>query len=153
MSKRMSRRCWARRRGTSLVEGTLVLMLFLTLVLGMIDLGIMMTRSQSLAQAARSGARAAIVRGEFADVLGHLGPTAFSGTANDSNPVAVAVRGQLLAMNPANVQVSVTWPEGSNEFGKRVRVTASAGFTPVMTFIFGSPTWTLTGSSEMYVAH
>jgi Flp pilus assembly protein TadG len=132
---------------------TLILMLFLTLVLAMIDLGIMTTRSQALAHAARSGARAAIVRGEFADTLGTLGPSAYSGTANDSQPVAQAVRAQLVAMNPANVRVNVTWPDGSNEFGKRVRVTASADFTPIMTFIFGHPTWTLTGASEMTVAH
>jgi Flp pilus assembly protein TadG len=149
----MSRRTWRRRRGASLAEGTLVLMLFFTLVMGMIDLGIMTTRSQSLAQAARSGAREAIVRGEFADVLGHQGPTAYSGAASDSNPIAVAVRRQLLAMNPANVRVNVTWPDGNNHFGSRVRVTAAADFTPMMTFIFGSPTWTLTGSSEMHIAH
>jgi Flp pilus assembly protein TadG len=142
-----------RRQGATLVEMTLVILLFLTLVLGMLDLGIMVTRSQSLSQAARSGARAAIVRGEFAEVLGSLGSTAYSGTANDNQPIANAVRSQLILMNPANVRLNVTWPEGSNEVGKRVHVTVAADFTPLVTFVFGSPTWTLIGSSEMHIAH
>ena len=136
-----------------MLEMVIIILVFLALVLGMIDLAIMVTRVQTLAQAARSGSRAVMVRGEYANLLGPQGPTAFNGTANDNHPIAQAVRNQLILMTPANVRLNVIWPEGSNEVGRRVRVTASADFTPLMTFIFGSPTWTLTGSSEVYVAH
>jgi len=141
------------RRGATLVEMTMVILLFLIMVFGMLDLGILLARLNSLSQAARSGARAAIVRGEFADLLGKLGPTAYSGTAAASDPIPTAVRGQLIMMDPAAVNVNVTWPDGSNALDSRVKVTASAGFTPMMTFIFGAPTWTLTGSSEMHITH
>jgi Flp pilus assembly protein TadG len=148
-----SRRRQKQRRGATLVEMTLVILLFLALIFGMLDLGILLTRLNSLTQAARSGARAAIVRGEFADVLGRQGPTAYSGTAAEDHPITNAVRRQLIVMDPSQVTVNVTWTDGNNELGSRVRVSASAGFTPMMTFIFGSPTWTLTGSSEMHIAH
>ena len=48
-----------------MTETTIILMVFLLLVFGMMDLGIMVARSQSLAEAARNGARASIVHGEF----------------------------------------------------------------------------------------
>ena len=101
----------------------------------------------------RSGARAAIVRGEYADVLGSMGPTAITGYASDSNAVAAAARPYLVLMTPSSVRLNITWPDGTNEFGQRVRVATSADFTPMITFIFGSPTWTLTGTSEMHIAH
>jgi Flp pilus assembly protein TadG len=136
-----------------MTEFTLVMMLFFVLVFGMIDLAILITRSQSLAQAARVGARAAVVRGEYANILGSVGPTAYSGTAAASHPVADALRGQLILMNPANVTLNVTWADGNNAVDSRVRVRLTANFTPLMTFIFGAPTWTLTGASEMTIAH
>jgi Flp pilus assembly protein TadG len=136
-----------------MAETALVLILFLVLAFGMIDLGVMVSRAQSLSQAARCAARAAIVRGEFADRLGALGPTAISGVASDSNAIADAARPHLAIMNPGDVALSATWIDGNNEIDSRVRVTLSADFTPMMTFIFGSPTWTLSGTSEMTIAH
>ena len=134
-----------------MTETTIVLMVFLLLVFGMIDLGVMVARSQSLAEAARNGARASIVRGEFAQLP--LGPAAIDSVAADSNPVADALRQQLVLMDPKEVRISVTWPDGGNKFNQRVHVTVSADFTPIMTYIFGSPTWTLHGDSEMRIAH
>jgi Flp pilus assembly protein TadG len=145
---RALRRC---RRGATLTETTIVLMVFLVLVFGMIDLGIMVSRSQSLSEAARSGAREAIVRGEFA--ISPLGPSAFTGVASDSNAICDKIRPQLLLMDPAQARVNVTWPDGGNEINQRVHVRVEADFTPIMTFIFGAPTWTLHGDSEMYIAH
>src|SRR5262245_26418929 len=151
--RRINRHTTRQRRGAAALEMVIIILVFLTLVLGMIDLSIMVTRLQTLAHAARSGSRAAMVRGEYADLLGPQGPTAYTGTANDNHPIAQAVRNQLILMTPANVRLNITWPEGSNEVGRRVRVTAAADFTPLMTFIFGAPTWTLTGSSEVHLAH
>ena len=139
------------RRGATLAETAIVLVTFLMLVFGMIDLGIMVSRSQSLSEAARNGARTAIVCGEFAN--SPLGPTAISGVASDSNAIADALRPQLILMDPTQVRVNVTWPDGGNEIKQRVHVTVSADFTPITTFIFGAPTWTLQGDSEMYIAH
>ena len=149
--KRSNRALRRSRRGAALAETSIVLVTFLILVFGMIDLGIMVSRSQSLAEAARNGARAAIVRGEFA--TSPLGPTAISGVASDSNAIANALRPQLILMDPTQVRLQATWPDGGNEVNQRVHVTISADFTPITTFIFGAPTWTLQGDSEMYIAH
>jgi Flp pilus assembly protein TadG len=149
----IARRSKRARRGATMTETAIVLMVFLVLVFGMLDLGIMVARSHALSQAARSGARAAIVRGEYAATLGSLGPSGLTTTAADSDGVSQAVRNQLVTMTPSSVNVNVTWPDGNNQVGSRVRVVVNADFTPIMTFIFGSPTWTLSGSSEMLIAH
>lgn len=152
-NKSSIRRSARLRRGATMTETAIVLMIFLVLIFGMLDLGIMVARQQMLAQAARGGARAAIVRGEYADVLGSMGPTEITGYASDNHAVAAAARPYLVLMTPSNVRLRVTWPNGTNEFGEPVRVSTSADFTPIVTFIFGSPTWTLTGTSEMPIAH
>lgn len=139
------------RRGATLTETSIVLVTFLVLVFAMIDLGIMVSRSQSLSEAARNGTRSAIVRGEFAN--SPLGPSAISSVASDGNPIATAIRPQLILMDPTRVRINATWPDGGNKINQRVHVTVSADFTPITTFLFGAPTWTLTGDSEMYIAH
>lgn len=141
------------RRGATLAETAIVLTVFLLLLFGLFDLGIMAVRSQSLSQAARNGVRAAIVRGEYADVLGKMGPDEILGRASDDNAIAAAARPHLNLMNPADVQLQATWLDGNNQEDSRVRVRLSADFTPITTFIFGSPTWTLSGTSEMHIVH
>lgn len=149
---RKARRALRRsRRGATLTETSIVLMVFLLLVFGMLDLGIMVTRSQSLSEAARNGAREAIVHGEYA--ISPLGPSSLTCVASDSNAIADKIRPQLLLMDPAQVRINATWPDGGNEINQRVHVRVEADFTPIMTFIFGAPTWTLHGDSEMYIAH
>ena len=73
--------------------------------------------------------------------------------AADSNPIADALRPHLVLMDPRDVRVSATYPDGGNKVNQRVHVTVSADFTPIMTFIFGAPTWTLRGDSEMHISH
>ncbi|HUT14608.1 MAG TPA: TadE/TadG family type IV pilus assembly protein [Thermoguttaceae bacterium] len=140
-------------RGTTSVEMALVLLLFLTLVLGMLDLGIGVFRYNLLAQAARQGARQAIVHGTLADRLGPWGPQSYSGQGDDSHPVADAVRPSLTAFDPSEVGIQADWIDGDNEFEKRVRIAVSAPYRPIMTFIFGNPTFTLRGTSTMPIAH
>jgi Flp pilus assembly protein TadG len=149
---RSARRRVGNRRGASLVETAIVLTIFLMLLFGMFDLGIMLVRKESLAQAARTSARLAIVRGKYSDSRA-LGPTELSSAMSADNAIAVAARSHLVLMNPDDVQMVATWPDGSNEEGSRVRVVLSAEYTPIFTFIFGSPTWTLSATSEMIIAH
>jgi len=140
-------------RGTTTVEMALILLLFLTLVLGMLDLGIGVFRYNLLAQAARQGARQAIVHGSLADRLGPWGPQSYSGRGDDSHPIADAVRPSLTAFDPSEVGIQADWIDGDNQFEQRVCVAVSAPYQPIMTFIFGSPTFTLQGTSTMPIAH
>lgn len=141
------------RRGTSAVETGLVLMVFLTLVLGMFDMGLAVFRYHVVAQAARVGARQAIVHGGMADRLGPWGPGAFLGTAASSHPVANEVRASLSGIDPSATEVRADWLDGSNEFEDRVRVSVSTPYRPIMTFIFGNPEFTIRAASTMLIAH
>jgi hypothetical protein len=143
------------RRGATAIELAIVVMIFLTLVLGMLDLGIGVFRYNLLSQAVRQGTRQAIVHGGMADRLGPWGTATYSGTADDGSPIALAMQPSLVGLDPAQVTILAEWPDGGNEVSEhdRVRVTVSAPYQPIMTFIFGNPTFTLQASSTMAIAH
>jgi Flp pilus assembly protein TadG len=143
-----------KRRGTSLVETSLVIVVFLTLILGTLDLGLGVLRNNALSQAARQMARQAVVHGSLSSSPwgpGAYGPVA----ASDTGAIATALQPYLIGMDPANVTVTVTWPDGGNapDQGNRVRVALSTPYQPMMTFLFGNPTYTLTATSTMAIAH
>ncbi len=76
-----------RRRGQALVEFALVIPLFLTLFMGVVDVGRVVWANDSLANAAREGARFAIVHGGSTSDQCPLGPlTATYGAAPTPGP-------------------------------------------------------------------
>ncbi len=111
------------RRGATFVEMAIVLLVFLTVVLGMLDLGIGVYRSHVLAHAASQCARQAIVHGNLAARLGPWGPTAYSEKANHTHPIADVIRPLMSGLDPADVDILVTWPDGGNDVEQRVSVT------------------------------
>ncbi len=146
------------RRGATIVELAIVLLLFLILVLGMLDLGIGVFRRQTLAQAARQGARQAIVHGALADrpEFGYVpwGPGTLTETADvGAHPVVEKIRPYLAGFDLSEVTIQAEWLDGDHRFEDRVRVTVSAPYRPMMTFIFGNLEITLQGTSTMAVAH
>ena len=62
------------RHGATMVEMAIVLLVFLMLVFGMLDLGLGVFRYNELAQASREVAREVVVHGAYADKLGVWGP-------------------------------------------------------------------------------
>ena len=147
--------CRNNRRGATAVEMAIVLLTFLILVFGMLDLGIGVFKYHLLAQAARQGARQAIVHGSLATKLGSWGPAAYSGNAADGTAIANYIKPMLA--DPSNVAITATWIDGGNAPvpppGNRVTVTVSAPYKPIMLFIFGNQSYTLRASSTMYIAH
>lgn len=135
----------------------IVVTVFLTLVLGMLDLGIAVLRKHQIAQAARQGARQAIVHGSLANAsMGTWGPASWSGTADGGgHEILNFIEPMLAGMDPSTVQVQVAWPDGGNsvDVDDHVHVTVSTDYQPMMTFIFGNPTFTLQATSTMQVAH
>ena len=143
-----------KRRGTSLVETSLVIVVFLTVILGTLDLCLGVFRNNTLSQAARQLARQAVVHGSLSS--SPWGPTAYGPVAaNDSGAITTALQPYLVGMDPADVTVTVTWPDGGNapDQGCRVQVALSTPYRPTMTFLFGNPTYTLTATSTMPIAH
>jgi Flp pilus assembly protein TadG len=152
-----------RRRGAVLVDAALVMLTFLTLVLGMIDLGIAVFRQQVVSRAAREGARRVIVNGKAAMTTWGTAPINSPATAQNVPIVTWLVsgdgqfyRGALPGLNLTATTIQVAWLDGNNDpeaTFNRVQVTVSTTYKPMMTFIFGSPTYTLSAASTMTIAH
>ncbi|MCI0456602.1 MAG: pilus assembly protein [Gemmataceae bacterium] len=141
-----------RRRGATLVEGAIVLSAFLLLILGVIDLGMGVLRYHVVAQAARAGARQAIVHGnQTPRATSSWGPSTITVKGDDtSSEVSNAIRPYLTGLNPANVDIKVEWPAGTNDMDAPVRVTVTTSHQPMLLFdIAAIP---LTASSTMRIA-
>ena len=143
------------RRGATAVETAIVMLVLLTLVFGMLDLGVAIFRHHNLAQAARQGARKAIVHGNLSSQLGAWGPETVTCKASDPSPIAEAIRPFLVSLDLSKVDIVVEWLDGGNDgmSGHRVQVRVSAPYKPIMTFIFGNPSFTLRAESTMPIAH
>lgn len=141
-----------RRCGAALVEGTIVLSVFIVIVFTTCDLGLAVLRQNALAEAARRLARAAIVRGEDSEPqLDDWGPATYSNSAAHNSMMAATVRPALVTMRPSSVQVRLTWPDGDNESGQRVTARVSYDHQPIMPFLFGGGPLELHGESTMRI--
>ena len=141
------------RRGAVLAEGAIVVTVFLILVFGAIDVGIAVFRHSTISNAARHGARIAAVHGALANQTGVWGTSTVTVAATASDPKADAIRPLLGGCNLSATNITVEWPDSSNAIKNKVRVTVTTGFNPIMTFIFGNPSFTLSASSTMPIAH
>ena len=75
-----------------MVETAIVLSVYLMLILGTFDLGTATYRYNTLSQAARQGARQAIVHGSLASpAMTVWGPSTYNCTAGDGSAYAQAV--------------------------------------------------------------
>jgi hypothetical protein len=136
-----------RRRAGVLVEFALVYPILLLLVLGMLDLSLAVLRFNQVSLVARHACRQAIVHGQYAPdgwKGGKWGPT----TMMDD-----AVKPHLGTFDLAETHIVVDWLENSNNVEKNVKVTVSTPYRPMITYIFGNPSWTLQASSTMPIAH
>lgn len=125
-----------RRRGVAVVEGAIVLPLAIGLLLVLLDLGIATARYNALGHASRRVARAAAMRG--ADIDEHepaLGPAAMTVQADDAHPLCALARQSLPLMNPENVAVTVSWPDGDNNPCSRIRVELQYIHQPIVPLI------------------
>jgi hypothetical protein len=145
------------RRGVTLVESSVILLTFLTFILGMLDLSLALLRSNIHSEAGRRGARQAIVHGQSASAGwngGPWGPTTIDVLANASGvPIVDEIAPMLVGMDLSQTHIKVEWIDGGNGVGQRVRVTVSGSYQPMMTFIFGNPSIPLSASSTMPIAH
>jgi Flp pilus assembly protein TadG len=136
-----------------LAEGAIVVTVFLVLVFGTIDIGIAVFRHSTISNAARQGARTAAVHGALANQKGVWGTATATVAATANDPKADCVRPLLGGCNLSATNITMEWPQNSNAITKPVRVTVTTGFNPIMTFIFGNPTFTLSASSTMPISH
>ena len=144
------------RRGIVMAEAAIVSFVFLMLMLIVFDLGVCVFRQFVVSQAARAGARTAIVHGANAPTAnsfgGPWGPSEVTTLANSNDPRAVAIKPMLETCVLSSTNITVQWLDGNNNVGSRVEVTISTPNQPILTSWLGS-SFNLQASSTMLIAH
>ena len=113
----------AKRRGASMVEAVFTLPIFLWALFAMLDLGIVALRMNALSDAARRAGRSAVIHGSMVpERTGNWGPTVYSGAVADGSAMVSSLEPFIPTMEPENVSVQMTWLDGDNRPGDRVRV-------------------------------
>ena len=127
-----------RRRGQSMVEFSLVFIIFLMLMVGLFELGRVVWIYTTVAHAARQGARYAMVRGN-------------SGSPDDAALVA-SVKAQAVGLSNAVIQVTPNW-EGGGIVGTFVSVRVSYPFVPAVggVLVGGARGFNIASTSRMVV--
>lgn len=111
------------RQGSTTIEFLFIALTLVVLMLAGIEMDRMLLVYTNLADAAKAGARYAVVRG--ADrTSGRAGPG-----ANPSNIVSL-VQSYATGIDPNNLTVNVTYPDGTNTVGSRVKVDVSYAYDP-----------------------
>ncbi|HET6323645.1 MAG TPA: TadE/TadG family type IV pilus assembly protein [Planctomycetaceae bacterium] len=142
------------RGGVAAVEGAIVLSVFLLILLGMLDLGLLLLEYNTLCEATRRLARAAIVHGQMAAPAQTVwGPAAVSGTAADGTEYSTTLDKELATFNLSNVNYSIQWPAGTNRPDDPVQVTVTYQYPPIIPFLLGSQTIPIQAVSNMSVQH
>ena len=133
------------RSGTTVTELAFILPVVLLLLLGTIDFAQVMYAYGAVSEAARAGARYAMVHGSMAS--SPVGPS-----ANDST-VASVVKNNAPALNPSRLTITSSWPSGSNSSGSQVSVSASYSCPLSIGRMIGLSSVTVTGSTTMLITH
>jgi Flp pilus assembly protein TadG len=142
------------RRGAVILEGAIVIGVFLVILLGTLDLGLAVLRYNVLSEAARRLARAASVHGaKAAPEKTAWGPAKYQGNAGDGTECANAVDDVLVTMKASSVKLTLQWLDEDNTSGDRVRATIQFKHHPIVPFLFGKSDLQLTASSTMRIEH
>ena len=142
-------RQFASEAGDTMVEFSLVAVMFIVVLLGVVEMGRMLLVYTTLAQSARAGARYAIVHGADRSGLQGSGPNGPSGTT-DSSQVTTTVNNFASAgpLNPSKLIVTVTYPGGTSTVGSAVDVQVSYTYDPLVTYYNPLLSVTLSSTSE-----
>lgn len=139
--------------GATLVEFGIASLVLLSFLFGIIDFGFALYSYSYTAEAAKEAARYASVRGTY----NGLGTCTSSELLSDCNVTSAQVQTWVQnlgypGINPANTQVTVSWPDGDNSQGHNVRVDV------VYTFPISVPFWAATqfqmhSTAEMVISN
>jgi len=133
------------RRATTVVEMACVLPVVLVLLFGTLDFAQVMYAYGTVADAARGGARYAMVHGSSSSAP--VGPT-----ANDAT-----VKSQTLSYTPgldaSHLTITSSWGSGTNTPGSPVTVTATYNCQLAAGPLFGLGSIEVTGTTTMLITH
>lgn len=142
------------RQGTTTLEAAVVLPVCLLLLIGMLELSLALIRHAVMSETARRVAREALVHGAKASpAQGQWGPAEISTSAAADVPAAASARDMLMTIDPAEVSLNITWPDGGNQPDQRVCVTVEYTHHPLIAI----PAWytqlEMRAGSTMRIAH
>ncbi len=124
------------RDGAALIETAGVLLTWLTLLIGTLDLGLVLLRHTILQNLASKAARLAAVRGaNSSPEVTPWGPATVVVTLDQAHPVANLLRSCTGGLSPAQFQVRLEWPDGDNQREHRVLVRVTTSQTTALTFL------------------
>jgi Flp pilus assembly protein TadG len=124
----------AGRGGQTMVEFSIVAFLLSMLLLSVVETGRMILVYTTVANAARAGARYAIVHGGSRTGAGADGP---SGPGNNPAQVVTVVKNFASAglLTGALLVITIAYPAGSNAPGQPVNVTVVYPYDPLTTWL------------------
>jgi TadE-like protein len=133
MTLRRSRDRRSRDRGQTLVEFSLVAFMCVILLLSIVELSRMALVYTTVANAARAGARYAIVHGGTRTGSGVDGP---SGPAGNPPQVVTVVKNFASAglLSTSNLIITIAYPGASNAPGQPVSVAVIYPYDPLTTY-------------------
>lgn len=149
MSARARRRLV--RSGQSLVEFALISLLFFTMFFGIVEMGWFLFNYHEVNNAAREGARYAVVHGTMSQ--GITDPVAAAAYRIDATKLKAAVLSKVNLANADSLTVTadpVDLDKGLQP-GSSVKVTVRYHYRPLVGFILGAPSISLAGKSTMII--
>lgn len=130
-------------KGSSIVEFSLVAFMLVIVLFAIVEMGRMVLVYTTMANAARAGARYAIVHG---------GDLSSGGSGPGADPAAIVTVVKNFAsmglLNTDNLVVHVTYPSGSNLAGSPVVVTTSYVYDPLVSYFDSALRVTLGSESD-----
>jgi Flp pilus assembly protein TadG len=138
-------------RGATMVEVVLIVQLLLTVTFGIVECGRLFLAYTTLTNAARAGARYAIVHGHYRTGSGVDGPSGPGSNANVADVVHSVTTAAGLPASSVIVTDSVDepmYPDGTNNVGARVRVKVSYNFSAIVLPLIPLPSVPLGSTSE-----
>ncbi len=132
-----ARRKRQRTRGNTMIEAAITMVLFFTLLFGIVGWGRAVWAYVWTSHSAREASRWASVRGSK------------SSGATSNTAVTTFVKSQTAGLDPTAVTVNATWPDGNEDPGSRVTVSVQYSVTQLVPFV---PAITVSSSSTMVIA-
>lgn len=136
--------------GASLLEFALMSVMFILILLSVVEMGRMVLVYTTVANAARAGARYAIVHGSDRTIAGVNGPSGPGSTSQVQTVVKNFARGGLLTTS--SLTINVTYPDGTNTPGSRVSVQVSYPYDPLVSYFKTLLSDTVGSTSEGVIA-
>lgn len=149
----MMHKGWRPRRtdeGSSLVEFALMSLVFVMFLLGIVEMGRMVLVYTTVANAARAGARYAIVHGGERSGAGVNGPS----SAADYSQIQTVVQNFASAglLDTSRLVITVAYPDTVNTAGSRVTVTVSYPYDPLVGYFSSILNTTMGSTSQGVIA-